>query len=110
MTTRREPLSRDVIVRTAVELADAHGIAALTMRRLEEVLDGLIRRGLDERHAVSVYKVFTSFLLGHLLLEVSVRGADTGPAEEPLDEGGADVPNADQDHDLADYPTVQRLR
>src|SRR3954451_20470211 len=202
MKTRREPLTRESIVRTAVEYADAHGVAALTMRRLGEVLgveamsiypyvngredllegmvasivagvhiptedvlgvtdgwqaflqhtahevrgvavqhpnlfplvatrppaapwlrpplrsleiveqflDGLIHRGLEERHAVQVYKVFTSFLLGHLLLEVSVRGADTGPPEEPLDEGDADVPNADQDHDLAEYPTVERLR
>src|SRR3712207_3996732 len=48
---------------------------------VEEFLAGLIRRGLDEPNAVRVYKVFTSFLLGHLLLEVSARGADTGPPD-----------------------------
>jgi TetR/AcrR family transcriptional regulator, tetracycline repressor protein len=196
----RTPLSRDAIVRAAIAFVDEHGLAALTMRRLgqllgveamsiyhyvngredlleaivahlvgelrvsedelgpadgwqallqhlandvrrlavshpnlfplvatrppaapwlrpplrnlevvEAFLSGLLRRGLDEEQAVRVYKVFTSFLLGHLLLEVSEQGAATGPVDEPLDEGDADVPNRDQRLDLDDYPTVQRL-
>jgi hypothetical protein len=36
-------------------------------------------------------------------------GAATGPAHEPLDEGGADVPNQDEQLSVDDYPTVQRL-
>ena len=55
------------------------------------------------------YRAFSSFLLGHLLLEASVRGARTAPAEEPLDEGDSDVPNADQELDVQDYPHLQRL-
>ncbi len=76
---------------------------------VEEFLSGLLRRGLDDVQAVRVYKVFTSFLLGHLLLEVAEQGASTGPAHEPLDEGDADVPNRDQQVPLDCYPTVQRL-
>jgi AcrR family transcriptional regulator len=36
--TPRQPLSRDRVLRTAVALADAHGIEAVTMRRLAEEL------------------------------------------------------------------------
>lgn len=198
----RQPLSRDLILRTAIEMADADGVSAVTMRRLgqrlgveamslyryvngredllegvtsllvdqvssdpggrlapedgwqsylqwfahsvrevavahpllfpliatrhpgatwlrpplrsvrivEDFLDALLGRGLTEKQAVGVYRTFTSFLLGHLLLETVNMGATTAPAEEPLDEGDADLPSADADLDLADYPTVRRLR
>ena len=39
-----------------------------------------------------------------------MRGAAMSPAEEPLDEGDADVPNRDEQLSLADFPTVARLR
>ena len=38
------------------------------------------------------------------------QGAETGPVEEPLDEGDADIPNHDEDLSLQDFPTVRRLR
>src|SRR4051794_8406492 len=71
---------------------------------VETFLSGLEDEGFDDASAVGAYRAFTSFLLGHLLLEVSTHGADVGPldvledAEEP-GKGG-----------LADYPTVHRLR
>jgi AcrR family transcriptional regulator len=77
---------------------------------VEEFLSGLVDRGLPDDAAVHVYKVFTSFLLGQLLLEVAQLGAETGPADEPLDEGDADVPPARQEPDLESCPTVLRLR
>ena len=77
---------------------------------VEDFLDGLIHRGLSDENAVYVYKAFTGFLLGHLLLEVVQAGAPAGPPEEPLDEGHADVPNNDQELDLDDFPTLQRLK
>jgi hypothetical protein len=55
------------------------------------------------------YRAFSSFLLGHLLLEASLLGAETGPAEEPLDEGNSDVPNSDQKLDLQKFPHIQQL-
>jgi hypothetical protein len=39
---------------------------------------------LEETH---VYRAFSSFLLGNLLLEAAPRGAETSPVEEPLEEG-----------------------
>ena len=72
-------------------------------------LAGLLDRGLTPDGAVHVYKVFTSFLLGHLLLESAQMGASTAPPEEPLDEGDAEVPGRDQQLEVADYPTVRRL-
>jgi AcrR family transcriptional regulator len=80
-----------------------------SLRLVEDFLDGLLLRGMSEQRAVDTYQAFTSFLLGHLLLEVSALGAETGPPEEPLDEGGADVPNAEGRLDTGDCPTVVRL-
>ena len=62
-----------------------------SLRVVEEFLDGLTSRGFTDRQAVQTYRIFTSFLLGHLLLESSASGAQTGPEDEPLDEGEADV-------------------
>jgi AcrR family transcriptional regulator len=70
---------------------------------VERFLVGLRQEGFDDDSAVGAYRAFTSFLLGHLLLEVSTHGADVGPLdvlEEDDDEAGG----------LADYPTVARLR
>jgi AcrR family transcriptional regulator len=39
MSTPRTPLSRERVLRTAVELADAEGVEAVTMRRLARALD-----------------------------------------------------------------------
>jgi TetR/AcrR family transcriptional regulator, tetracycline repressor protein len=198
----RRPLSRDLIVTTAIDLADREGVAGLTMRRLaaelgveamslyryvtgredllegivgrlvesvstdpgghlapadgwqsylqwfahsvralalehpllfpliatrhpaatwlrpplrsvaivEEFLNALVHRGVHESQAVAVYRSFTSFLLGHLLLEAVTLGAVTSPLEEPLNEGEADAPTGDEQLELDDYPTVFRLR
>ena len=76
---------------------------------VDAFLAGLLDRGLSDDAAVHVYKVFTGFLLGHLLLEVAQQGASTAPPEEPLDEGDAEVPNADQQLELVEHPTIVRL-
>lgn len=81
-----------------------------SLQVVQDFLDGLTSRGFTDEQAVAAYRSFTSFLLGHLLLESASRGASTAPVEEPLNEGDADVPNADADVDLADYPAVARLR
>jgi AcrR family transcriptional regulator len=80
-----------------------------SLRVVEDFLTMLISRGFSDARAVMAYRAFSSFLLGHLLLEVTVLGAQTSPAEEPLDEGESDVPNADQVLDLDEFPHVQRL-
>jgi TetR/AcrR family tetracycline transcriptional repressor len=80
-----------------------------SLELVEGFLAGLVERGLPDEAAVHVYKVFTSFLLGHLLLEAAQQGATLSPPEEPFDEGGAEVPNRDQQLELADHPTILRL-
>jgi hypothetical protein len=71
---------------------------------VEVFLDGLIAEGFGEATAVAAYRSFTSFLLGHLLLEVATLGADVGPLDVLDDSEGAD------DRSIAPYPTVHRLR
>lgn len=70
---------------------------------VESFLSGLIDEGFTEEAAVAGYRAFTSFLLGHLLLEVSTHGADVGPLD--VLEDGTDEPDS-----LAEFPTVRRLR
>lgn len=76
---------------------------------VEDFLAMLISRGFSDVRAVMAYRAFSSFLLGHLLLEASLLGAQTSPAEEPLDEGKSDIPNSDQKLDLDRFPHIQRL-
>ncbi len=80
-----------------------------SLRLVEDFLQGLIGRGLSDQNAVYVYKVFTGFLLGHLLLEVAQRGAGTAPEEVPFNEGDADVPTRDEQREVSVHPTVDRL-
>jgi hypothetical protein len=51
---------------------------------------------------VAAYRAYTSFLLGHLLLEVAQRGVPITPEDEP--EGSPEVTV-----DLDEYPNIQRL-
>lgn len=70
---------------------------------VEKFLGGLVDEGFSDESAVGAYRAFTSFLLGHLLLEVAVHGGDVGPLD--VLEGGEDLPSS-----LEPYPTVSRLR
>ena len=69
---------------------------------VERFLQALQADGFDDDEASGAYRAYTSFLLGHLLLEVSTHGADVGPLDVMADDedpGG-----------LPEYPTVSRLR
>ena len=70
---------------------------------METFLDTLHRCRFSDRAAVAAYRAFTSFLLGHLLLEVSALGADivlvAQPASRPPRPG-----------DLADYPRLAGMQ
>ncbi|MCW2758712.1 MAG: transcriptional regulator, TetR family [Nocardioidaceae bacterium] len=70
---------------------------------VEDFLAGLTAEGFDEESAVGAYRGFTSFLLGHLLLEVSTHGADVGPLDV-LDEGEFTKKG------LGAFPLVKKLR
>jgi len=77
-----------------------------SVRWVETLLDGLIEEGFGDDAAVGAYRAFTSFLLGHLLLEVAVHGADVGPLDVLDDDEDGDAP----DTSLASYPAVRRLQ
>ena len=70
---------------------------------VESFLNGLICEGFSDDAAVAGYRAFSSFLLGHLLLEVATHGADVGPLDV-IEDGSPDY------DDLSQTPTVQRLR
>lgn len=71
---------------------------------VETFLAGLAGEGFTDEAAVAAYRGFTSFLLGHLLLEVATLGADVGPLDVLADDSEPD------DDELRPYPTVDRLQ
>jgi len=76
-----------------------------SLRWVEEFLAGLLERGFADAGAAAAYRAFSSFLLGHLLLEVSARGVDTGPVEET----DVEAPHEATADMLAPFPAVARL-
>lgn len=76
---------------------------------VEHFLASLIGFGFSGKQAVHAYQSFSSFLLGHLLLEVLYAGAETSPVEMPLDEGKADLKTTDEQEDLSEFPTITEL-
>ena len=69
---------------------------------VESFLQGLLGEGFSDNGAVAAYRAFTSFLLGHLLLEVSALGGDVGPLDV-IEDG------EDRNHKPMVYATVGRL-
>jgi AcrR family transcriptional regulator len=57
-----------------------------SLQWVEAFLNGLISEGFSDEAAVAAYRAYTSFLLGHLLLEVSALGGDVGPLDV-IDDG-----------------------
>ena len=70
---------------------------------VETFLTALTSEGFTDDAAVGGYRAFTSFLLGHLLLEVAMLGADVGPLDVIDDTEDAN------EKSIAPYPTVRRL-
>ena len=68
---------------------------------VEIFLSALVEEGFTDEAAVGGYRAYTSFLLGHLLLEVAIHGADVGPLDVLDDQTG--TPG------VAGFPTIARL-
>jgi AcrR family transcriptional regulator len=81
-----------------------------SLELVEDFLSTLSGFGFTDEQVVGTYRAFSSFLLGNLLLEAAVRGAETSPVEEPLDEGNATIPSRDGQVDLSGSPTVARFQ
>lgn len=73
-----------------------------SLRWVESFLNAMTSEGFSDQAAVAAYRAFSSFLLGHLLLEVATLGAAVGPLD--VLEGQTEAEGS-----LADYPTVRRL-
>jgi AcrR family transcriptional regulator len=73
-----------------------------SLRWVESLLTALLDSGFSADAAVAAYRAYSSFLLGHLLLEVSQKGVQISPEDAP--EG---VP--DTGTDLSQYPLVVEL-
>ena len=71
---------------------------------VEVFISALQKEGFDDDAVVGSYRAFTSFLLGHLLLEVATRGADVGPLDVLEDE------TEPEGSEMAEYPHVRRFR
>ena len=71
-----------------------------SLRGIESLLQVMTSAGFSDEDAAAVYRAFSSFLLGHLLLEVSALGVETGPVEEP---------EVAPVRDLSAYPVLRRL-
>jgi AcrR family transcriptional regulator len=71
-----------------------------SLRWIESMLGVLSDAGFSDADAAAVYRAFSSFLLGHLLLEVSSMGVETGPVEEP---------DTSPVEDLDGYPLLRRF-
>jgi AcrR family transcriptional regulator len=71
-----------------------------SLRWIESMLQVMTSAGFSDEGAAAVYRAFSSFLLGYLLLEVSGLGVETGPVEEP---------DTAPPEDLSAYPILSRL-
>ena len=74
-----------------------------SLRWVESFLGTMTGHGFTDDTAVAAYRAYTSFLLGHLLLEISQRGV---PISSRDDTEPADAPETD----LGQYPSVVRLQ
>lgn len=66
---------------------------------VEDFLDALLHLGFTDAQAVRAYQMFSSFLLGHLLIEAAQRSSRPTVMEEQLGDSAAQ-------EDLSDYPLI----
>jgi len=74
-----------------------------SLRWMESFLQNLRDCGFARRAAAAAYQAFSSFVLGHLLLEVSAQGADIGPVDDP-------EPTTPKTSDLDGSPLLKALK
>jgi AcrR family transcriptional regulator len=79
-----------------------------SLRVVEDFLSTLVTRGFSDDRAVAAYRAFSSFLLGHLLLEAAVLGSRTAPGVD-LSEVGRSMSTMGSAVDLREFPLLRRL-
>jgi len=75
---------------------------------MESFLETLHRCGFSDAASVAAYRSFSSFLLGHLLLEAAMLGSRTAPVVDLEDAGRSGAATSCR-VDLRDFPVLQRL-
>jgi TetR/AcrR family transcriptional regulator, tetracycline repressor protein len=80
-----------------------------SLQVVEDFLSTLVARGFTDDRAVAAYRAFSSFLLGHLLLEAAMLGTREVPAVDPGEETRSTAPTAGCDVDLRQFPLLRRL-
>lgn len=81
-----------------------------SLRLVEQFLKALQQRGFSDQQAARAYRGFTTFLLGHLLLETASHRAAGPDADAALGEVCGIVPRHDGGVSMSEYPTLRRLR
>jgi AcrR family transcriptional regulator len=74
-----------------------------SLRMVESFLRTLSESGFTDPAAVAAYRAYSSFLLGHLLLEVTQIGAQVSLLDQPQGD-----PDAARTTDLSRYPNLLR--
>jgi AcrR family transcriptional regulator len=74
-----------------------------SLRLVESFLGTLTEAGFSDQAAVAAYRAYSSFLLGHLLLEVTQIGAQVSLLDHPDGD-----PEAQRRTDLTVYPSLLR--
>ena len=72
-----------------------------SLRWVEEFLEGLAGHGFSPHQSVIIYRAFSTFLLGHLLLEASTQGGEIAPVEDDVE--------FFETNDLSAYPRLMEL-
>ncbi|MCO7218342.1 TetR/AcrR family transcriptional regulator [Klenkia sp. PcliD-1-E] len=76
-----------------------------SLKWVESFLTALLTHGFTREQAVIAYRAYTSFLLGHLLLEVAQRGVAINAIDDPDGAPGTDVAELG-----GDYPVLVDLQ
>jgi len=81
-----------------------------SLRWMDSFLKGLTTSGFTDEDAAAVYRAFTSFLLGHLLLDVAAMNVDTSAVADSSAGMPAGAVVAEPANPLAGYPVLQRMQ
>src|SRR5947199_304978 len=73
----RNPLSRERVLAAAVDFADEHGIASLSMRKLDAVIAILRAGGFSITLAADGFSALDSYIYGFALQEATLPFGDT---------------------------------
>lgn len=79
-----------------------------SLRVVEDFLGTLVAHGFSDEAAVAAYRAFSSFLLGHLLLEAAMVGNRLAPVVDLADESRF-TSTGSEEVDLRQFPCLLRL-